>query len=105
MRWEAAGYRTLSAEGAEDARLLVAVAQRIDLLFTDVVLRQWARARAELLALRPQDEGFLYTSGYTDSVIVHHGVLSCGMKFPTKPYTPVSLAQKARSVLGRDLQP
>jgi FixJ family two-component response regulator len=41
----------------------------------------------------------LFTSGYTDRGIVHDGLLEPGLNFLPKPYTPQSLAEKARAVL------
>jgi hypothetical protein len=38
-------------------------------------------------------------SGYTDSAIVHHGVLDPGIALLSKPFTGQSLAQKVREVL------
>jgi DNA-binding response OmpR family regulator len=39
-------------------------------------------------------------SGYTDEAIVHHGVLDGIAEFIGKPFTPLELAYKIRSVLG-----
>jgi len=42
----------------------------------------------------------LFMSGYTDDVILHHGVLAPGVAFIQKPLTPESLTRKVREVLN-----
>ena len=41
----------------------------------------------------------LFTSGYTDNAIVHHGRLDPGVHLLGKPYRPADLARKVRAVL------
>lgn len=43
----------------------------------------------------------LYTSGYTDDVIAHHGVLDEDVDFIAKPYTLESLVTTIREILDR----
>jgi len=54
----------------------------------------------ELSAIRP-DTRILYMSGFTDDAIVRHGVLDDGVFFIQKPFSPDSLALKARLVLDQ----
>jgi FixJ family two-component response regulator len=57
------------------------------------------RVLAEQLgALRP-DTKVLFTSGYAEDVIAHHGVREPGIQFLAKPYTVQTLAGKIREVL------
>jgi two-component system cell cycle sensor histidine kinase/response regulator CckA len=98
---EAAGYRVLVAANAEDAVPLV---QRhdgpVDLVLTDVVMpgMNGRDLAARLVALRPGVR-VLYTSGYTDDAIVHHGVLDPELLFISKPYSTGELTQKVRQAL------
>jgi NO-binding membrane sensor protein with MHYT domain/nitrogen-specific signal transduction histidine kinase/CheY-like chemotaxis protein len=96
------GYTPLVAHTGEEAlRLSEQHGGPIHLLLTDVVLPRMSGSRlAEtLLATRP-DLRVLYMSGFTESAIVHHGVLQAGTDFIQKPFTPHALAIKLREVLG-----
>jgi two-component system, cell cycle sensor histidine kinase and response regulator CckA len=100
---ERLGYRVLHADSGGDA--LVAAerrAQPIHLLLTDVILPGMnGRELAErLLRIHPEIK-VPYTSGYTDDVVAHHGVIDEGLSFIGKPYTPHALARKLRDVLDR----
>lgn len=41
----------------------------------------------------------LYTSGYTDDVILRHGLIDSALHFISKPYDIAALTRKVREVL------
>ncbi len=53
---------------------------------------------SQISARRPEAK-VLFVSGYTDDVVLHHGVLDSGVAFMQKPLTPASLSRKVREVL------
>jgi two-component system, cell cycle sensor histidine kinase and response regulator CckA len=73
---------------------------RIDLLLTDVVMPQMS-GREIAASLKPLCGRMkvLYMSGYTDSAIVHHGVLEAGVDLLQKPFNPDGLVRAIRNVL------
>jgi two-component system, cell cycle sensor histidine kinase and response regulator CckA len=98
---EACGYTVVTASSGEEAieRCLTRGLEP-DLLITDVVMP--GISGSQLVAhLRSQRDGLrvLYTSGFTEDAVVHHGVAS-GEHFLSKPFTPADLANKVREVLG-----
>ena len=58
-----------------------------------------ARTLAQSLADKRPDLRVLFTSGYAENVIAHHGVLDSGVQFIGKPFTVAALATKIREVL------
>jgi PAS domain S-box-containing protein len=99
---ESKGYRVLEAEDARNAlRLAADHASLIHLLLTDVVMPELSGKEVadRLKPLHPETK-VLYMSGYTDTAIVHHGVLDPGTAYLQKPFTPAGLLRKVREVLG-----
>jgi signal transduction histidine kinase len=98
------GYNVLeAANGVQALRVAQEHAgETIHLLQTDVVMPQMGGKELanQLKILRPEVK-VLYTSGYTDDAIVHHGVLEPGINFLQKPFSPATLAQKVREVLDQ----
>jgi len=100
---DSCGYSVLEAENGEVAlRVSAEHAGRIDCLVTDVVMPGMSgREVAERLRQLRPDTRVLYTSGYTDDVILRHGVVHLGVDFLQKPFTPTVLTQKVRELLDR----
>jgi len=95
------GYKVLCApNGGEAVALVEKNRGRVDLLMTDVVMPGMnGRELADrLLRLNPEMK-VLFTSGYTENVIVHHGVVEKNLNFIGKPYSLSALAKKLRTVL------
>ncbi len=95
------GYRVLKAANGESALKLVQQFDGpIDLLMTDVVMPGMnGRQLAEKLVTFYPDIKILYSSGYTENTIAHHGVIEEGLNFIGKPYSLQNLAKKLREVL------
>ena len=97
------GYATLQAANAAEALKIVESGMTIDLLFTDVIMPGAMNGRQLVDAatrLRPSLRT-LFTSGYTENAIVHHGRLDEGVLLLAKPYRKPELARMIRVALAR----
>jgi PAS domain S-box-containing protein len=98
---ESLGYKTLEASRAPEALKMIDSPETIDLLFTDVIMPGSLNGRQlvdEALVRRPGLKT-LFTSGYTENAIVHHGRLDTGVLLLTKPYRKSDLARMIRLAL------
>lgn len=98
---ERQGYTVLAANDGQHAlQRLADTGIRIDAVLTDVVMPNMSGPDL-MAALRHTmpDLPVLFMSGYTDDVVVRHGLLDAGASFIQKPFTTNELAQRLRAVL------
>jgi CheY-like chemotaxis protein len=99
---ESLGYATLEAASGAEALSIIDNHADIDLLFTDVIMPGGMNGRQlvdEALKRRPLLKA-LFTSGYTENAILHHGRLDAGVLLLAKPYRKPELARMLRVALG-----
>ena len=96
------GYTTLTAANANEALAYIDAERDFDLLFTDVIMPGSVNGRqlADEAKRRRPSLRVLYTSGYTENAIVHHGRLDPGVLLLAKPYRKSDLAVMIRKALG-----
>jgi signal transduction histidine kinase len=101
------GYTVVeAANGEEGLRLARQHDGKIDLVLTDVVMPVLGgKAMADTLRMSHPDTKVLFTSGYTEDALGHHGVLRPGILFLPKPYLTATLTRKVREVLDEGLIP
>ena len=98
------GYTVLEAgSGAQALEAFGPLATAIDLVMTDVIMAGMSGPAlvVHLKELHP-DVKVLYVSGYTEEATIHHGVLTEGIAFLQKPFTPDGLARKVRQLLDKN---
>jgi PAS domain S-box-containing protein len=98
------GYRALPAANAEAALRVLASAERVDLLFTDVMMPGGTLGPAlakRARELRPSLE-VLYTTGYAETSVLGTGSGVSPSDVIHKPYRNEDLALRIRGVLDRE---
>jgi PAS domain S-box-containing protein len=95
------GYTTLDAANATEALALVEQGRKFDLLFTDVIMPGTMNGRqlADRLVEGCPHLKVLFTSGYTENAIIHHGRLDSGVLLLAKPYRKSDMARMIRQAL------
>jgi PAS domain S-box-containing protein len=95
------GYVTLAAKNAAEALVIVEAGTEFDLLFTDVIMPGGMNGRqlADEIQKRRPSLRILFTSGYTENAIIHHGRLDAGVLLLAKPYRRSDLARMVRRAL------
>ena len=96
------GYATLAAVNAAEALVVIDSATEIDLLFTDMIMPGSMNGRqlADKALQRRSSLKILFTSGYSNEAIIHHGHLDAGVLLLAKPYRKSDLARMIRAALA-----
>ncbi len=100
------GYSVIEAGDGPSALALLDINNtEVDLMFTDVVMPGGMSGKDVAEAAQKRRPGLkvLFTSGYSEDIIVHDGRLDEGVDLLPKPYTRERLAQRIRQALtGRE---
>lgn len=98
---ESLGYLVTSAPNGPRALDIIRQTPNLDMLLTDIVMPGGMNGKQladEALKLRPALK-VLFSSGYSENAIVHHGRLDAGVELLSKPYRLRELATKVRKVM------
>lgn len=95
------GYKIIIAEDGQVALNLFEKNKDIDLIITDIVMPNLnGKELVEKINQTKPNVKIIFTSGYPEESISHHGVLEPGIHFIQKPFTRDVLARKIRSVIN-----
>jgi signal transduction histidine kinase/CheY-like chemotaxis protein len=96
------GYRVLLARDGPEALAQLESGERIDLLFTDVVMTMdmTGRQLADHASIVRPGLPVLFTTGYSRNAIFRQGRLDANVNLLSKPYTQAELARKVQAALN-----
>jgi PAS domain S-box-containing protein len=96
------GYVTLEAANGAEALAVIEAGHHFDLLFTDVIMPGAMNGRQLANEVQKRKPGLkvLFTSGYTENAIIHHGRLDTGVLLLAKPYRKSDMAGMIRKALA-----
>jgi two-component system cell cycle sensor histidine kinase/response regulator CckA len=96
----ASGCKVLSAPDGQEALRIVSTEASVDLLLTDVIMpgMNGPALAKQVRSLRPQTK-ILYMTGYSGEFI-RADMLTPGVSFIQKPFTPADLGRKIRKLLS-----
>jgi PAS domain S-box-containing protein len=97
------GYQVTAVTSGPDALKALKAHSDVELLLTDIIMPGGMNGREladQARAMYPKLK-VLFTSGYTENAIVHHGRLDPGVDLLSKPYDRLKLATKVRQVLSQ----
>jgi signal transduction histidine kinase/DNA-binding response OmpR family regulator len=97
------GYRVITAADANSALDILRNGQTIDLIFTDVVMREKSGVQLakEAREMRPGVK-ILLTSGYTGEALTRHKPDSLDLPIIAKPFRQADLGARLRKILDED---
>ncbi len=100
------GYNILETPSPLEALIICEKHKEpIQMMVTDVILPEMnGRELAEKITSLYPEIKVIYISGYTDDVIVHHGMLDPDINFLEKPFTVSKLLSKIREVLDTKIE-
>ncbi|NYI40884.1 hybrid sensor histidine kinase/response regulator [Demequina lutea] len=101
-RLRAKGYEVVAAASGPAALEALEAIERLDLLFTDVIMPggMTGRQLADAVVARRPGTPVLYASGYTENVIIHNDRLDPGVKLLAKPYSTRQLVERVGDLLA-----
>ncbi len=101
------GYQVISAENAVQALQVLEDGLQFELLFTDVIMpgSMDGPHLAKEMTRRSPGIKVLFTSGYTENAMLHHGRLDQGVLLLQKPYRREDLARALRKALDAEPEP
>jgi signal transduction histidine kinase len=98
------GYRAIVTANGPEALTEIKKGITFDLLFTDVIMPGGMNGRqlADVVRALKPDVRVLFSSGYTEDAIFHHGRLDPGVLLLPKPYRRSDLARMIRLALEKE---